>query len=118
MGQAYLAFCEEGERAILLDMLRAADPEGEMHSDKQTQAIVDLVRKQGYGLRLPKGHRISGTLAVPILRGRHVPGVLSMTTFGSAMNAKTVSTFLPVLMRTAQDIASAMDAREGGAATR
>lgn len=112
MGQAYLAFCEEGERTILADMLRASVPE----SDAQLQEIVDTVRKRGYGLRLPKGNRISGTVAVPILRGRHIPGVLGMTTFGSAMNAKTVSTFLPVLTRTAQDIASAMDAREGGAA--
>jgi IclR family mhp operon transcriptional activator len=118
MGQAYLAFCEEGERTILLDMVRSVAPEGEMESAEQIQATVDAIRKRGYGLRLPKGNRISGTLAVPILRGRQVPGVLSMTTFGSAMNAKTVSTFLPVLTRTAQDIASAMDAREGGATSR
>jgi len=39
--------------------------------------------------------------------------VLSMTTFGSLMNEKTLTTYLPILRDTARDIASAVKNREG-----
>jgi IclR family mhp operon transcriptional activator len=118
MGQTYLAFCDEEERGILLEILRAAAPDGAIESDKQIRAGLELTRKRGYGLRLPKISGGSGTIAVPILRGSHIPGVLSMTTFGSAMHAKTVSTYTPVLKRTAVEIAAAMDASEEASTTR
>jgi len=111
MGQTYLAFCDEGERSILLDILRTAAPHGTI-DHHELQATLELTRKRGYGLRLPKVSGASGTVAVPILRGRDIPGVLSMTTFGSAMNSKTVSTYTPVLAQTARDIATAMDNSE------
>ncbi len=118
MGQTYLAFCDAEQRGILLDILRAAAPAGAIEDDKQIQAILEPTRKRGYGLRFPKVSGDSGTVAVPILRGPHVAGVLSMTTFGSAMNAKTVSKYTPVLKQTAVDIAGAMDASEGGTPAR
>jgi IclR family mhp operon transcriptional activator len=112
MGLAYLAFCEEAERSILLNMLRMASPDGKYAAELQIQLVLEKTRSQGYGLRLPKGHWTSGTVAVPILHGQHVAGVLCMTTFGSLMNEKTLATFTPVLKQTALDIARAIGARE------
>jgi IclR family transcriptional regulator, mhp operon transcriptional activator len=104
MGLAYLAFCEESERRILLDLLRASMPGGEFEAEEQIQALLSLTRQRGYGLRLPKASGASATVAVPIYNDEHVAGSLSMTTFGKSMTAQTLSTFVPVLKGTAADI--------------
>jgi len=112
-GGAYLAFCDEAERSILLDMLQANAALGGMEAVERLREVLELTRKRGYGLRLAEKPGESASVAVPILRGSQIPGVISMTTFGRTMNSKTLSTFVPVLKRTAQEIARAMDASEG-----
>lgn len=112
MGLAYLAFCEEGERKILLDMLRDSAPGGALDADAQIQATLATTRQRGYGLRLPKASGASATVAVPILLEQHVAGVLSMTTFGRLMHAQTLAAFVPVLKSTALQISRALAAAE------
>ncbi len=113
MGQAYLAYCEEVERGILRDMLKASDPDGDKVTDELVESAVQQTRQRGYGLRLPRAAGASATVAVPIMIADRILGVLSMTTFGSLMNEKTLTTYLPILRDTARDIASAVKNREG-----
>jgi IclR family mhp operon transcriptional activator len=112
MGMAYLAFCDATQLEILLDMLRAAASEGRFDEDRHIASDLALTRQRGYGLRLAKVAGASATVAVPILLGLTIVGVLSMTTFGSLMNEKTLSTFLPILKETAQKIAQHIAAHE------
>lgn len=115
MGQAYLAFCDVQERAMLVELLRAAADAAGLDVVQEALDRLPEVRSRGYGLRLPKTAGASATVAVPILRGDHVAGVLSMTTFGRVMNDKMLITHLPVLRQTSTDIALALAAREAQA---
>lgn len=116
MGLAYMAFCDTAQREILLDMLRAAAPEGRFDEDRHIHADLALTRQRGYGLRLAKVSGASATVAVPIIAGSAILGVLSMTTFGSLMNEKTLTTFTPVLKETALQIVRRIEAHEAEAA--
>ncbi len=108
MGLAYLAFCEESERHILLDVLRGSAPGWTSEVESQIKATLTLTRQRGYGLRLPKASGMSATVAVPIPLDEHVAGVLSITTFGKSMTAQMLSTYVPVLKSTAQKISQAL----------
>ena len=112
MGLAYMAFCDPAQCEVLLDMLRAAAPDGRLDDDARIQASLAQTRQRGYGLRLPKVSGASATVAVPILVRARIAGVLSMTTFGSLMNAKTLAEFLPVLQATSRQIADGIAGRE------
>jgi DNA-binding IclR family transcriptional regulator len=112
MGLAYLAFCDPAQLEILLDMLRAAAPDGRLDKDQRIASTLALTRQRGYGLRMAKVSGASATVALPIMLGTTVAGVLSMTTFGSLMNEKTLTTFTPILKETAQKIAQRIEAHE------
>lgn len=111
MGRAYMAFCDERQRTILLDLLRAAAPEGRMDEDAQIRFLLEQTWARGYGLRVPTISGVSATVAVPIMTGQHLAGVLSMTTFGSSMTEKTLTTFVPVLQNTSRRIGAEIEAR-------
>jgi IclR family mhp operon transcriptional activator len=108
MGLAYLAYCEEAERRILLDMLRGSAPGGTLEADDAIRATLAIARQRGYGLRLPKTSGASATVAVPILSERGVGAVLSMTTFGRMMTEQTLATYVPILQTTAREISQAV----------
>lgn len=114
MGFAYLAFCPDAERAILLEVLRDAVPRKAMPDEKWIDAQLTLTRRRGYGLRLPQPGGNSATLAVPVPGEEEVLGVLSMTTFGRSMTSATIARHVPVLQQTARDIGLAV--REAKAA--
>lgn len=108
MGLAYLAFCDEAERQILLEMLRDAMHVGTFDADQQIGPLLTLTRQRGYGLRLPKTSGASATVAVPIYNDEHLVGVLAMTTFGRAMTAQALTTYVPVLKNTSAEITQAL----------
>ena len=114
MGLAYLAFCGQSQRRILIDLLRESAPlDGRgrrIWRASDAAALIAATQRQGYGLRLPKARGDSATVAVPVLPGEGIAGVLSMTTFGNLMTAETLARFIPVLKDTAQDIGAACGA--------
>ena len=107
MGLTYLAFCNAAERRILLDLLRAASPTRSLMGEPAILDLIGVTSRQGYGLRLPKKKGDSATVALPIRYGDGVVAVLSMTTFGSAMNQQTLEKFTPLLLGVADEIAEA-----------
>jgi IclR family mhp operon transcriptional activator len=107
MGLTYLAFCNETERVILLDLLRGASPTRSLVDEQTISERLGMTRRQGYGLRLPKKRGDSATVALPIRYGDDVVAVLSMTTFGSIMNQQTLETYTPLLIEVATEISGA-----------
>lgn len=116
MGQAYLAFCPEVEREILFDMLRMQGASNGTHVLTDEEALLHTLRKvrtAGHAVRQPNALRRTATLAVPVLHGDEVAGLMGMTTFGSLMTGATIAQFAPVLKDAAQALGQAYSERLG-----
>lgn len=116
LGRAYLAFCPDQERALLLDALGIQDEER-----RAALAMLARVRNAGFALRDPAVEpRSSNTIAVPVMRDRDVLATIGMTYYNSAYSVpQAVSTFVPLLQALAQRIAesaSALEAHDPAAA--
>jgi IclR family mhp operon transcriptional activator len=112
LGRAYLAWCPEDERRILLRMLAAStDPEDNPPNlERVVRAIVANVRRQGYALRDPKVEpRSSSTVAVPIMLGEAVAGTIGLSYFRSAVGQRALTEELvPALKLAAREIVASM----------
>ena len=112
-GQAYLAFCPDAERDMILSMLRASKNPANAPA-RDTKFVADMladVQHQGYALRraTPRD-RVVG-LAVPVLTNRGVAATIGMRYFGSALRpADAVHRYLPALRNVAVEISVALAA--------
>ena len=104
MGRVYLAFCGDAERSALMQLLRAASPDGQIEDEAHLADELRLIRHQGFAVRLPNARRSSATLAVPVLHGGQVIATLCLTTFGKSLTAELITQYKPVLQATAGDI--------------
>ena len=107
IGQAYLAFCSTAERNSLLELAALNSEPPPAPSPDRLRATLDQVRQAGCAVRRPGGGSESATLAVPVCRHGEAIASLGMTVFGRLMSRQMVARFLPVLQRTAIDIAEA-----------
>jgi IclR family mhp operon transcriptional activator len=123
VGRAYLAFCPESERRILMRMLAASpDPEDNPPNlVRVVQAMITTVRRQGYAERDPNVEpRSSNTVAVPIRLGDAIAGTIGLSYFRSAVShAVLVGELVPALHKASQEITASMErlqrARDGQA---
>jgi len=110
--RAYLAFCPADERGMLLDMLsRSTDPEDRIAVDRRrTQALLAVIRKQGYAERDPMVEpRSSGTIAVPIIGKGKVLATVGMTYFMSALDRRDLAQrYAPLIQTLADNISSSV----------
>lgn len=110
MGLAYLAFTNEEERALLIDMMRNSDdPEDVLaHHPAQLASLIDKVRDQGYATRsLEVEPRNSNTIAVPIFdSGGRAVATLGLTYFSSAFKsqAEACARYAPIIKVTSEEI--------------
>jgi IclR family transcriptional regulator, mhp operon transcriptional activator len=107
MGHAYLIACDPTERHNLAQLLKSDAPRG---GGADIQSKLDAVianSRLGYGLRLAQKKGESATLAIAIHHDQDVLAVLSMTTFGTVMNASFITRMLPTLRATAAKIEAA-----------
>jgi IclR family mhp operon transcriptional activator len=120
LGRAYLAWCPEEERRILLRMLAAsADPEDNPPNlERVVRAMIATVRRQGYALRDPKVEpRSSNTVAVPILLGERVAGTIGLSYFRSAVSHRAlVEELVPALQQASREITASMERLQQGQA--
>jgi IclR family mhp operon transcriptional activator len=118
LGRAYLAWCPEEERRILLRMLAASsDPEDNPPNlERVVRGIVTTVRRQGYALRDPKVEpRSSNTVAVPIMLGEAVAGTLGLSYFRSAVSQRAlVEELVPALKQASREITASMQRLQRG----
>lgn len=111
MGRVYLAFCPEGEREILLDLLsRSSELEDKLVPENgDVLELLKEVRKQGYAERHPSIDPTSSTLAVPIVLGETVLATIGMTFFASALkHSDRVNRFVPLLQQVAKDVGNSV----------
>ena len=111
-GKAYLAHCDETERAAITDGWKIADNETSrvgllLVSDN---SVIEDIRQRGYAINTRNAYSAdagkTSAIAVPIIRqSGKVAGTLSLIYFATAMNAADASEkYLALLKRTAQKI--------------
>lgn len=123
LGRAFLAFCSDTERQVLLDNLYSLYSPGQdtdaelpdLRAWPRDWVEHDLaqVRAAGCAVRQPNAERGSATLAVPVRVDGEAVAALSMTTFGRSMTAAVVDRHRPILAETADAIAAAFSAESG-----
>jgi IclR family mhp operon transcriptional activator len=106
MGHAYLIACDPAERHNLALLLKSDAPGGGVDIQSKLDAVI-ANSALGYGLRLAQKKGDSATLAIAIHHAQDVLAVLSMTTFGTVMNASFIARMLPILRATAAKIETA-----------
>ena len=108
LGRAYIGFCPEGERQILIQHLRSSkDPEDRPEDlEAAVKEVTKRARRFGYAERAPNVEpKSSSTIAVPIMRGDRVLATLGLTYFRSAVPAPDVRrTLVTPLQETAKRI--------------
>lgn len=107
MGTAYLAHCGAEERGILLERTAQTD-ESIAHLARDEDHVRDLVlrvRSRGFGLRRGTERDESATMAVPIVVGDHLAGVVSLTMFRRSLTSAASRRYLPVLNDVAKRVA-------------
>jgi IclR family mhp operon transcriptional activator len=87
LGRAYLAFCPDDERAILMQLMKASpDPENHLHTGETLLAMIETIRRKGFAERDQEVEpRTSATIAVPLMLGERVLGTFGVTYFRSAV---------------------------------
>jgi IclR family mhp operon transcriptional activator len=87
LGRAYLAFCSDDERAILMQFMKVSpDPENSRLSEDDIRQLVETARRKGFADRDPDVEpRNSASIAVPIRVGERVLGTFGVTYFRSAV---------------------------------
>lgn len=111
MGRVYLAFCGDVERTALIQLLRAGSLDGQIEDEAHLEAELQLIRHQGYAVRLPNARRSSATVAVPVKLGDSVIATLCLTTFGRSLTRDVIAQYVPRLQLTAGEIAEAYGSR-------
>lgn len=123
MGRAYLAACDEAERAAIHAVLRASsDPRDRIaRRPGAVEALVEQTRAQGYALRArgyslsPRSFAEMSAIAVPVLCAGRPVGAVNLVWISSAVSeAVFVREQLDALKEAAGEIASEFAARSAG----
>jgi IclR family mhp operon transcriptional activator len=114
LGRAYLAYCPQEERRLLVRML-SASAHAEDRPDNLARAVQQLVRatrSRGFAERDPNVEpRNSGTIAVPVMAGNLVLATLGLTYFRSAVRRSAVNDVLaPALQEARSHIERSVEA--------
>jgi IclR family mhp operon transcriptional activator len=113
-GLAYLAFCSEPERTLLLNLIAA---KGSLECNLEARdlsAVLERIRAEGFAERhgasetdAEPERKASSTLAVPIMSNDRVLATFGVTYYTSAVpRARAVAEYVPLLQQTAKDIAA------------
>lgn len=109
LGRAYLAFCPEAERKLLIAMLKNAD-DPDLRSRGIDATVADLLAQaaQGYAERDPRAPSDStSTVAMPIRFEDRILGTLGLTYFTSAIARRDLQRMAVAPLR---DAATAIEA--------
>lgn len=109
LGRAYLAFCPDEERELILALLRDSKGPGNRPSRDPTyvKATIAAIRKAGYATTAPVRAPPAMGLAVPVMDGERVVATITMRYIGSTMNeAEAVRRYLAPMRMAAAAIAA------------
>lgn len=107
LGRAYLAFCDNREQEIIIDVLaHSTNPEDAPTSDRLAfRTLLQTIRSNGYATRNRAVRPVSQTIAVPILVENRAVATVGLTYFSSVMTEKkAIATYLPDLQELARNV--------------
>jgi IclR family mhp operon transcriptional activator len=86
-GRAYLAFCPEAERELILLNLRHSTAAGDVVAavPARVEEILEQTKLQGYGQRFREWPTETGAIAVPIQMEERVVGCITLTFIASVL---------------------------------
>lgn len=103
LGQAYLAFCSEEERKIIITMLKDGKDRAERKAiDETVAAFVCKGQRHGYTEREPGSiSAVTSTIGMPIRGDGRVLGAVAMTFFTSAIRREDMHQAIVAPLRAA-----------------
>jgi IclR family mhp operon transcriptional activator len=110
-GLCYLAFCEDDQRASILEAPPRSRPAEDPKPDLDLEYTLEQIRQQGFCNRRFAQYR-EGGLAVPVFADGRVVGGIVMRYTKSAMKAGALEElYVPILRDLAANISAAYDRR-------
>ena len=113
-GRAYLAFCPDDERDIILSLLRASQRRDDLiaRDERYVSATIAAIKRAGYAMTAPMQDEPAIGLAVPIRSYDRLLATLSLRYLGKAMSETEVAKkYLDSLRSLAETIASSAENR-------
>jgi IclR family mhp operon transcriptional activator len=110
-GLVYLAFCQDNERKVILDLLtQSDDPDDQQAREVHLlDALFRSIRAQGYAKQDRVINPKAASVSVPILVGQRVHGCMSLIFIASAMTMSEVEKkLLPPLQAMTKRLARAL----------
>ena len=120
VGRAYLAFCPDEERELIVAQLKASERRYDLPSrDEQfISSLIGSIRRVGYAVSAPIPGDPAIGLAVPVRIGAQVLASLTLRYLGKAISeAEVARRYLSPLRAAASSIAHAVSAPKASAET-
>ena len=110
LGNAYLSFCDQTERRILIELLDQADQPRRRWSASQLHQLIRATRRRGFSVRAGNRPDESSAIAVPVRdRAHQLVGVLACSTFARSMAPDWVHRMAPIVRAVADEIGMRLD---------
>lgn len=117
LGRAYLAFCSDSERNVILDQLKDADGVWNRTAKKRQQVLKELddIRQKGYatsgqGYREAVYDSAIWGISVPVMAGGSVMAAVNVIFLSNSMSLEQgLRTFHKELQNTARDVGRAIE---------
>ena len=110
-GLAYLAFCPDNERKVILDLLAQSDEPDDQQAREvhMLDGLFKSIRAKGYATQERVINPKAASISVPIIVGRKVHGCMSLIFIASAMTMSEVEKkLLPPLQAMTMKLARAL----------
>jgi IclR family mhp operon transcriptional activator len=111
LGRAYLAFCPQEERELILAMLRAsrARRNALAQDEKAVERLLSTIRQQGFASAATLHGDATMGIAIAIMNGPNVAATMTMRYFGSVMSEEEAARrYLAPMQEAARAIASSL----------
>ena len=92
-GRAYLAFCPDEERDIILSLLRSSSRADDLvaRDDRYVFAMISAIKRVGYAITAPEPAEPAIGLSVPVVIGANVVATISLRYLGKAISESEVA---------------------------
>ena len=92
-GRAYLAFCPDDERNIILSLLKSSSRKDDLvaRDDRYVLAMISAIKRAGYAITAPDHAEPAIGLSVPIVSGANVVATISLRYLGKAISESEVA---------------------------
>ena len=92
-GRAYLAFCPDDERNIILSLLKSSARKDDLvaRDDRYVFAMISAIKRAGYAITAPDPAEPAIGLSVPIVSGANVVPTISLRYLGKAISESEVA---------------------------